>query len=456
MKTVTAYENKKILVLGLARSGVSAARLLHQLGALVTVNDAKEFEENPEAQELLSMGIRVVTGGHPADLMDEEFVLVVKNPGIPYSNPILEKAMEKKIPIITEVELAYEIAEAKVIGITGTNGKTTTTTMIGELLNQGLNQGQAYLAGNIGSPASSVAQQAKIEDILVTELSSFQLMGTIEFHPQIAVITNLYEAHLDYHGSRDEYVKAKWNIQKNMTKDDYLILNGNQPELVELSKTSRATVLFFKTTGDVVANAYLDNGQLCYNGESLMAAKEVGVPGEHNLENALAAITVAKLLGVSNDSIKDTLRHFGGVEHRTEYLGEISGRKFYNDSKATNILATEKALSGFDNSQTILLAGGLDRGNEFDELVPSIKDLKGIILFGESQAKLKKAAEAAGITQIRLVETLQEAVLRSWSLSQTGDSILLSPACASWDQFKNFESRGNTFKEAVKQINDKK
>ncbi|MBP1041523.1 UDP-N-acetylmuramoyl-L-alanine--D-glutamate ligase [Vagococcus sp. BWB3-3] len=456
MKTVTTYENKKILVLGLARSGVSAARLLHQLGALVTVNDAKDFDENPDARELLSMGIRVVTGGHPADLMDEEFVLVVKNPGIPYSNPILEKAMAKGIAIITEVELAYQIAEAKIVAITGTNGKTTTTTMIGELLNQGLDQGQAYLAGNIGLPASSVAQQAGADDVMVTELSSFQLMGIIEFHPHIAVMTNLYEAHLDYHGSREEYVKAKWNIQKNMTKDDYLILNGNQPELVELSKATQATVIFFKTTGDVMANAYLDKGQLCYNGESLMAANEVGVPGEHNIENALAATIVAKLLGVSNASIGDTLRHFGGVEHRTEYVGEFAGRKFYNDSKATNILATEKALSGFENPQTILLAGGLDRGNEFDDLVPSIKDLKAIILYGESQAKLKKAAEAAGIAQIKLVETLQEAVLESWTLSQSGDNILLSPACASWDQFKNFESRGTTFKEAVKQINDKK
>ncbi len=456
MKTVTTYENKKILVLGLARSGVSAARLLHQLGALVTVNDAKDFDENPDARELLSMGIRVVTGGHPADLMDEEFVLVVKNPGIPYSNPILEKAMAKGIEIITEVELAYQIAEAQIVAITGTNGKTTTTTMIGELLNQGLGQGQAYLAGNIGLPASSVAQQAGSEDVMVTELSSFQLMGIIEFHPHIAVMTNLYEAHLDYHGSREEYVKAKWNMQKNMTQDDYLILNGNQPELVELSKTTQATVIFFKTTGDVMADAYLDKGKLCYNGESLMDANEVGVPGEHNIENALAAMIVAKLLGVSNASIRDTLRHFGGVEHRTEYVGERAGRKFYNDSKATNILATEKALSGFENPQTILLAGGLDRGNEFDDLVPSIKDLKAIILFGESQGKLKKAAETAGIVQIKLVETLQEAVLESWSLSQSGDNILLSPACASWDQFKNFESRGTNFKEAVKQINDKK
>lgn len=453
MKTVTNYENKKILVLGLARSGVSAAKLLQQLGALVTVNDAKEFSENPEAQDLLSLGIRVVTGSHPVELLDEEFTLIVKNPGIPYSNPILEKAMALNLPIITDVELAYQISEAMVIGITGTNGKTTTTTMLGDILNNSPVVGKGLLAGNIGSPASTVAQQGTAEDILVTELSSFQLMGIQEFHPHISIITNLFEAHLDYHGTRAEYVQAKWNIQKQMTQGDYLIINADQQELIALSQTTKAQVIGFSTKEVLENGAYLQNEMIYFQGEPVMAATDIGVPGAHNIENAMAAIIAAKLLKVSNQTIKETLSNFSGVEHRTEFVTEKAGRKFYNDSKATNSLATEMALSGFDNSKVILLAGGLDRGNEFTSLVPAIKGLKGIVLYGESRQKLVVAAKEAAIEKISIVENIQEAVAEAVAFSSSGDIVLLSPACASWDQFENFEIRGQAFKEAVTKIN---
>ena len=453
MKTVTNYENKKILVLGLARSGVSAAKLLQQLGALVTVNDAKEFSENPEAQDLLSLGIRVVTGSHPVELLDEEFTLIVKNPGIPYSNPILEKAMALNLPIITDVELAYQISEAMVIGITGTNGKTTTTTMLGDILNNSPAVGKGLLAGNIGSPASTVAQQGTAEDILVTELSSFQLMGIQEFHPHISIITNLFEAHLDYHGTRAEYVQAKWNIQKQMTQGDYLIINADQQELIALSQTTKAQVIGFSTKEVLENGAYLQNEMIYFQGEPVMAATDIGVPGAHNIENAMAAIIAAKLLKVSNQTIKETLSNFSGVEHRTEFVTEKAGRKFYNDSKATNSLATEMALSGFDNSKVILLAGGLDRGNEFTSLVPAIKGLKGIVLYGESRQKLVVAAKEAEIEKISIVENIQEAVAEAVAFSSSGDIVLLSPACASWDQFENFEIRGQAFKKAVTKIN---
>lgn len=225
MKKISNYENQKVLVLGLAKSGFSAAKLLNDLGALVTVNDGKPFDENPEAQDLLALGIKVITGSHPIELLDEDFALMVKNPGIPYHNPLVAKAVELEIPVITEVELAYEIAECPIIGITGTNGKTTTTTMISLLLNASRLQGTARLAGNIGFPASSVAQEAGPEDEMVMELSSFQLMGTKHFKPEIAVITNIYEAHLDYHGTREEYVAAKWKVQENMGADNFLVIN---------------------------------------------------------------------------------------------------------------------------------------------------------------------------------------------------------------------------------------
>lgn len=451
MKKITTYQNKKVLVLGLARSGFSAAKLLHDLGALVTVNDGKPFAENPEAQDLLALGVKVITGSHPIELLDEGFSLVVKNPGIPYSQPLVQKALEKKIPVITEVELAYQISEAPIIGITGTNGKTTTTTMIANVLNAGMEKGQALLSGNIGFPASSVAQTAKPEDRLVMELSSFQLMGIDTLRPKIAVITNIYEAHIDYHGSRPEYVLAKWRLQQRMTADDYLVINWNQPELEALSAKSKAKIIPFSTKKKV-AGAYMLDGMLYYKEEAIMAAEELGVPGAHNIENALAAIAVGKLCNMPNEAIKQALQTFTGVPHRTQYVTTINQVKFFNDSKATNILATEMALGGFDNEKLVLLAGGLDRGNSFDELVPALKGLKAIVVFGETKEKLAAAAQAAGVKTIEMTDNVETAVPVAFSLSAAGDTILLSPANASWDQYPNFEVRGDKFMAAVAEL----
>ncbi|MET3643419.1 UDP-N-acetylmuramoyl-L-alanine--D-glutamate ligase [Streptococcus gallinaceus] len=441
MKSIKNFENKKVLVLGLAKSGESAARLLDKLGAIVTVNDGKPFDENPTAQNLLEAGIRVICGSHPLDLLDEEFSLVVKNPGIPYTNPMVEKALKKGIPVWTEVELAYLISEAPIVGITGSNGKTTTTTMIAEVLNAG---GQsAKLCGNIGFPASSVAQEAGEKDMLVMELSSFQLMGVEHFHSHIAVITNLMPTHLDYHGDFEGYVAAKWNIQEQMTADDVIVLNFNQDLAKDLANKTQATVVPFSTT-EKVDGAYLEEGVLYFKGEAIMAAEEIGVPGSHNVENALATIAVAKLSGIDNQAIKETLAHFGGVKHRLQSLGEVSGVKFYNDSKSTNTLATQKALSGFDNSKVILIAGGLDRGNEFDELVPDITGVKQMVILGESAPRVKRAAEKAQVPYVDATD-VKDATKKAFELASQGDVVLLSPANASWDMYKNFEVRGDEF-----------
>ena len=441
MKHITNFENKKVLVLGLAKSGESAARLLDKLGAIVTVNDGKPFEENPAAQSLLEEGIKVVTGGHPLELLDEDFELMVKNPGIRYDNPMVKKALEKKIPVITEVELAYLISDAPIIGITGSNGKTTTTTMIAEVLTAGGQSG--LLSGNIGFPASQVATTATKNDTLVMELSSFQLMGIETFHPEIAVITNLMPTHIDYHGSFENYVAAKWNIQKNMSKSDFLVLNFNQTLAKELAAKTQATVVPFSTT-EKVDGAYLEGNMLTFRGEPVMAADELGVPGSHNVENALATIAVAKLRGIENQVIKETLAGFGGVKHRLQYIGEINHVKFYNDSKSTNILATQKALSGFDNSKVILIAGGLDRGNEFDELVPDIQGLKKMVILGESAARVKRAADKAGVSYMDAAD-VKDATQKAFAEAQAGDIVLLSPANASWDMYPNFEVRGDEF-----------
>ena len=441
MKHITNFANKKVLVLGLAKSGESAARLLDKLGAIVTVNDGKPFEENPAAQSLLEEGIKVVTGGHPLELLDEDFELMVKNPGIRYDNPMVKKALEKEIPVITEVELSYLISDAPIIGITGSNGKTTTTTMIAEVLTAGGQSG--LLSGNIGFPASQVATTATKNDTLVMELSSFQLMGIETFHPEIAVITNLMPTHIDYHGSFENYVAAKWNIQKNMSKSDFLVLNFNQTLAKELAAKTQATVVPFSTT-EKVDGAYLEGNMLTFRGEPVMAADELGVPGSHNVENALATIAVAKLRGVENQVIKATLAGFGGVKHRLQYVGEINHVKFYNDSKSTNILATQKALSGFDNSKVILIAGGLDRGNEFDELVPDIQELKKMVILGESAARVKRAADKAGVSYMDAAD-VKDATQKAFAEAQAGDIVLLSPANASWDMYPNFEVRGDEF-----------
>ncbi len=451
MKKIVDYKNQKVLVLGLAKSGFSAAKLLHDLGALVTVNDGKPFEDNPEAQDLLALGVKVITGSHPIELLDEDFSLMVKNPGIPYSQPLVQKALEKNIPILTEVELAYQISDAPIIGITGTNGKTTTTTMIEQILNTGMQKGVARLSGNIGFPASSVAQEATADDCLVMELSSFQLMGTKDFHPKIAVITNLYEAHLDYHGSREEYVAAKWNIQKNMTDADQIVLNWNQEESHELAKTTQAEVILFSTK-EKVDGAYVADGQLYFKEEAILPVAELGVPGKHNVENALAAIAVAKLSGIDNQAIAEALKLFSGVPHRTQYVGKIAEVTFFNDSKATNILATEMALGGFDHQRLILLAGGLDRGNGFDELIPSLEGIKAVVLFGETKHKLADAAQQAQIPVIKLTENVETAVPIAFELSDPGDTILLSPANASWDQYPNFEVRGDRYIAAIEAL----
>ncbi|QGX43879.1 UDP-N-acetylmuramoyl-L-alanine--D-glutamate ligase [Streptococcus equinus] len=441
MKKIETFENKKVLVLGLAKSGEAAARLLEKLGAIVTVNDGKPFDENPAAQSLLEEGIKVVCGSHPLELLDENFELMVKNPGIRYDNPMVARAIEKNIPVITEVELAYMISDAPIIGITGSNGKTTTTTMIAETLNNGGQSG--LLSGNIGFPASEVAQTATDKDTLVMELSSFQLMGTDTFHPHIAVITNLMPTHIDYHGTFENYVAAKWNIQKNMTADDFIVLNFNQDLAKELAEKTAAQVVPFSTT-EKVDGAYLDGGTLYFKGEAIMKASEIGVPGSHNVENALATIAVAKLSGIANEAIKETLAHFGGVKHRLQALGEVNGVKFYNDSKSTNILATQKALSGFDNSKVILIAGGLDRGNEFDELVPDITGVKLMVILGESAPRVKRAADKANVPYVD-AKDVADAARIAYSKAEAGEVVLLSPANASWDMYKSFEVRGDEF-----------
>lgn len=449
MKIKTEYKDKKILVLGLAKSGFAAAKLLKNLGAHVTINDQKSLDTNHEIKELLDLGIEVIGGGHPLELVDRHIDLIVKNPGIPYSNPLLQKAQIKNIPIVTEVEIAYMISKAEIIGITGSNGKTTTTTLIYEMLKQDLKN--PHISGNIGTVACEVASKTKNHDILVMELSSFQLMGTLKFKPKISVFLNLFNAHLDYHGSREEYGKAKANIFKNQTNLDYAVVNADDSAVMELAKHTKAILVPFSLHHKMANGAYIKENHVFFKEEVIIDLDDIVLPGQHNLENILAAVAAVKLLDVNNHSIQKVLQTFTGVKHRLQYVETINGRKFYNDSKATNILATQKALSAF-NEPTILLAGGLDRGNSFDELVPFLSSVKAIITFGQTAEKISKAARKAGINIIKHVDNVEKAVPEAYALSEEGDVILLSPACASWDQYTTFEQRGDMFVESVHRL----
>lgn len=439
-------KGKNILILGLAKSGEAAATVLHRLGAKVTVNDIVPYEKNEQAKKLEEQGIEVICGSHPLELLERSFSFIVKNPGIPYTNPIVKEAERRRIPIITEIELCPYLTEAPIVAITGSNGKTTTTTLIYEMLQGG--DREPLIAGNIGTVACEVAEKATKEQTLVVEVSSFQLLGTIEFRPKVSVLLNLFDAHLDYHGTREHYIAAKEKITANQNEDDWFIYNDDDPLVASVAKRSKATVVPFSTKKKVKNGVYIKEGIIYFKEEPIIKTSEIVLPGEHNLENVLAAIGAAKTMGANNGNIVDILKTFSGVSHRLQFVTEYEGRRFYNDSKATNMLATEKALQSF-SEPIVLLAGGLDRGNEFDELEPFLQNVRVLVAFGETKEKLAKTAKRVGIENIFFAEWVEDAVKIAFEHSKRGDVILLSPACASWDQYKTFEERGERFIKAV-------
>lgn len=451
MKDLEQVHQKKVLVLGLAKSGFTAARLLHKLGAFVTVNDAKPFEENPEAQELLNLGVTVICGRHPEDLLEEGFELLVKNPGIPYSNPMIRAAQEKGIPVWTEIELAYKISEAPFIGITGSNGKTTTTTLLFHMLNQ--DEKKPLIAGNIGTVASGVAEHAEPDNVIVTELSSFQLKGTESFRPHIAIVTNLYEAHLDYHGSIEDYEASKMKLTQNQTTEDYFIYNADQPHLAAYAQKCKAQLIPFTLKGKTEDSISADEDYIYWQGKELIERSKIMLGGQHNLENILAAAAASLLWGGTEETIIRVLSSFTGVKHRSQFIVNWKGRKFYNDSKATNALATKSALEAFPGN-IVLLAGGLERNHSLEELRPYMDRVKALVTFGETSDRFGEFAADCGVGKVEKVSDMLSAVEKAVSHSSDGDTILLSPACASWDQYENFEIRGDAFIEAVRKVTE--
>ncbi|MGJ5712178.1 UDP-N-acetylmuramoyl-L-alanine--D-glutamate ligase [Staphylococcus auricularis] len=438
MLNYKGLEGKDVLVIGLAKSGYEAAKLLNKLGAKVVVNDGKDISQDSHAKDLQNMGIEVIGGEHPLSLLDND-PIVIKNPGISYNVPIIKAATERGLKILTEVELSYLVSEAPIIGVTGTNGKTTVTSLIGDMFRKSRVTGR--LAGNIGYVASKVAQEVDEDDYLVTELSSFQLLGIDQYKPHIAIITNIYSAHLDYHETLENYQNAKRRIYQNQTEDDYLICNYHQRHLIE-TESLKAKTYYFSTQQEV-DGIYIKDGYITFRGLRLIHTDDIVLPGEHNLENIIAAVLTAMIAGVPIRAIIDSLTTFSGIEHRLQYIGTNKTNKYYNDSKATNTLATQFALNAFDQP-IIWLCGGLDRGNGFDELIPYMSNVRVMVTFGETQEKFKKLGESQGKYVIKATD-VEDAVAKIQDIIEPNDVVLLSPACASWDQYDTFEQRGQRF-----------
>jgi UDP-N-acetylmuramoylalanine--D-glutamate ligase len=414
----------------MARSGIAAAKRSTAIGARVLVTEIKPTSD--AAQELKDLGIEVELGGHSARSIETD--LIVVSPGIHLDIPILEEAKKKGVPIISEIELAYQILKKPIIAVTGTNGKTTTTTLIGEMLKAGGKK--VAVAGNIGNPL--VAVDDRKLDYVVAEISSYQLESIKDFKPWISLILNIQEDHIERHGSMEEYINQKARIFMNQSGDDYVVYNQDDPHVLEMVKVARAELIGFSKNHPEIITIHPDS---------------IKIPGKHNLENALAAVEAAYLCGIGKDTVSEVLRTFPGVEHRIEPVKTINGIEFYNDSKATNPDSTLVALDTFVDRKVILILGGKDKGVALDALCEKVKQTaKAVVLVGEATKRLKSALENSGYINIIVVRSMGNAVRRSFKLAKNGDVVLLSPACASFDMFTDFEERGRVFKDIVHAI----
>lgn len=443
------FENNKIFILGMARSGYEAAKLLAKRGNEIVLNDMKVEQDKEKLEELKDLGVTVVLGEHPDDLLDETFDYLIKNPGVPVEHKYVLKANELGIEVINEVEMAYRLMprDVKLVAITGTNGKTTTTTLIYEILKKAGKK--AHLTGNIGFPLCGFLDKLEKDDIVVMETSCQQLVNLTEFNPDIAVMTNLSEAHIDFLKTYDNYKFVKSKIFQNHTKDNIAVLNIENDDVLNATKYINSTVKYFSSNKEI-NGAYIKDDAIYYYDEKVVDLADIKLIGKHNYENIMAAIMVVKELGVDNEPIVALLKEFGGVEHRIEFVRELNGRKFYNDSKATNIKATQIALSAF-NTPVILLLGGMERGQDFGGLKEYISNVKLIVTYGECKKRIEEFANDMMI-DVKVVDFLENATKLAYELSIEGDTILLSPAAASWDQYKCFEDRGDEFKNIVNSL----
>jgi len=443
-----------VLVAGLGTSGIAAAQVLSKLGANITIYDQKTEKELADSIDFLDLKkVQLRLGKEPEDV--SAFDLIVLSPGIPTDLSFLQEARSKNIPIIGELELAYQLSKGKFIAITGTNGKTTTTALVGEIFK---NAGkEAFVVGNIGIAAVSKALETSRDTVLITEVSSFQLESIVDFQPKIAAILNITPDHLNRHKTMENYISAKANIFRNQGKEDFLILNADNELTSRLSQKSKAHVIFFSRQEELEEGVFVVGEDIVIKEsgkpyEILCNAKELKIPGKHNLENALAAIAIAFWAKIPKEVITKTLREFEGVEHRIEFVAEFEGVRFINDSKGTNPDATLRAIEAVQEP-IVLIAGGLDKGSDFNELIQAFNGkVKHMVVLGEAAQRIKDTAEKNGFLHVTVVKKMEEAVEEAAKIAQKGDTVLLSPACASWDMYPNFEVRGRHFKECVEKI----
>lgn len=448
------FKNNKILILGFARSGYEAAKVLIKRGNTVVLNDAKQEEvlDKSKIKELRDMGVQFVFGSHPDDLLDNSFDYLIKNPGVPIDHKYVLKANDLGIEVINEVEMCYRLLPKgiELISITGTNGKTTTTTITYNILKNAFGD-RVVLAGNIGYPLSSVLDKLTSDSILVMEISCQQLENMSKFNPNIAVMTNLSPAHIDFLKSYDNYKRVKAKLFQNQSENDIAILNNEDEDVLNVTNNIKSTKKYF--SGDnKIEGCYLENNCIYYYGEKVISCDDILIVGKHNIENCMAAIMIAKELNVKNSVIKDTISEFKGVEHRLEYVDTVNKCRFYNDTEATNIKCCQIALSSFDKP-IILFLGGMERGQDFMELKPYMKNVKAVIAIGQCRDRVVDFCNELNINNY-CFEFLKDGFNKCIDLMSPGDVVLLSPASASWDQYKECEVRGQEFKDLVASLKE--
>jgi UDP-N-acetylmuramoylalanine--D-glutamate ligase len=447
-------KNKRVLVVGLGRSGVSSAIFLQEHGAKVIVSDSKaEAQLQSEVSTLLDRGISIETGRHGERTFRDQDLIVV-SPGVPSDQPQLQHARTLGIPVIGEVELAFRFLKGKVLAITGSNGKTTTTTLVGEILAK--SGKKTLVGGNIGTPVISLAGQSTPDTMVVLEVSSFQLESIEQFCPWIAAILNITPDHLDRHHTFQAYVDAKARIFEKQQTTDFAVLNADDPTCVALQNKDRVkgTLLWFSRKHRVESGAFVKDGQIVFrqNGQEqpVLGRSDIQLKGEHNLENVLAAVAMTMIAGCTPHQVRQAVKEFRAVEHRLELVSTINGVTFYNDSKATNVDATVKALESFPANIHIIL-GGKDKGSDYTVLNPLLRErVKRVYLIGAATDKI--ASHVQNSTEIVRSGTLERAVHQAFEAATAGDVVLLAPACASFDQFENYEHRGRIFKELVQSL----
>lgn len=447
--------NKRVLVFGTGISGIGAAALLLKVHAIPVLYDGNEKLKKEEILEKLPKGCNVqIILGELSEEAIKSIDLCVLSPGVPADLPLVQKIREAKVPVWGEIELAFAHSKGQVMAITGTNGKTTTTSLLGDIMRS--HQDHVYVVGNIGTPYTEVALETNEDTVTVAEISSFQLETACTFHPRVSAILNITPDHLNRHHTMEEYIRVKESITKNQGEEDTCVLNFEDEVLREFGKTLKTQVLFFSSLRTLEKGIYLEDDLIvCRDGrikETVCSTKELKVPGRHNYENVMAAVGMALGMGVPMEEIRRAVKAFSAVEHRIEFVEEKGGVVYYNDSKGTNPDAAIKGIQAMDRP-TLLIGGGYDKGSSYEEWIHSFDGkVKYLVLLGETREKIAKTAKTCGFHNIIFADTLEEAVRTCAEKAVSGDAVLLSPACASWDMFPSYEVRGRMFKEYVKKI----